>query len=72
MTIWAVIYDTCEQKMFDSKEKAYDFIVDYIYDNFDEDDDIGLILDMLKEEYEMNNEYFGYGDEIEAVKYEVY
>ena len=57
---------------FNSKEKAYDFIVGYIQANFDEDDNVDLILNELKADYELHDDEFGYGDEIMAYRLEVH
>lgn len=70
--VWIVQYDYCELIAFNSKEKAYNFIVDYIQANFDEDDNVELLLDMLEEDYELHDDEFGCGDEIVAYKLEVH
>ena len=70
--VWIVVYDCCEMIAFNSKEKAYNFIKDYIQHNFDEDDDIKLLLGMLEEDYKLHDDEFGCGDEIAAYKLEVH
>jgi len=71
MSVWIVSFlEEWNLRVFNTAEKAYECLCEYIKDNYDEDDNVDGILANLKAEYSNPNN-FGADDIGFAERYEV-